>query len=80
MLIFSNPSVLAYFWGAQNNHLTEMVLLSTHNICFGLEMRLIFNYTVLSRGHGKRLYGEYPACTIPHWHAINKGCENTMPN
>ena len=27
--------------GAQMNSLTEMVLLSTYNICFGLEMRKI---------------------------------------
>ena len=25
--------------GAQKNHLNEMVLLSTHNICFGREMK-----------------------------------------
>ena len=31
----SGPLVLVYDLGAQNNHLTEMVLLSTHNICFG---------------------------------------------
>ena len=35
LLIFSYPSVLTYFWGAQKNRLIETVLLSTHNICFG---------------------------------------------
>ena len=33
--IFSYPSVLSFVLGAQKNHLTETVLLSTHNICFG---------------------------------------------
>ena len=33
--IFSYPYVLAYVLGAQKNRLIEMVLLSTHNICFG---------------------------------------------
>ena len=33
--LFSNPSVLTYVLGAQKNHLIEIVLLSTHNICFG---------------------------------------------
>ena len=32
-------------------HLSEMVLLSTHNICFGGEIRkIIFDYVILSRG------------------------------
>ena len=33
--IFSYPSVLTFVLGAQKNRLIEMVLLSTHNICFG---------------------------------------------
>ena len=33
--IFSYPSVSTYVVGAQKNHPIEMVLLSTHNICFG---------------------------------------------
>ena len=33
--IFSYPAVLKDVLGAQKNHLNEMVLLSTHNICFG---------------------------------------------
>ena len=33
--IFSYPSVLAYVFSAQKNGLNEMVLMSTHNICFG---------------------------------------------
>ena len=35
---------------AQKNHLIEAVVLTTYNICFGLEMRkLIFDYTLLTR-------------------------------
>ena len=37
-LIFSNPSVLTFVLGAQKNRFIEMVLLSTHNICFGGEI------------------------------------------
>ena len=33
--VFSYPSVLKFVLGAQKNHLIEMVILSTHNICFG---------------------------------------------
>ena len=29
------PSVLTFFFDAQKNRLIKMVLLSTHNICFG---------------------------------------------
>ena len=37
--------------GAQKNCLVKMVLLSTHNICFGWEIRKInFCYTLLSGG------------------------------
>ena len=37
--------------GAQKNRLIETVLLSTHNICFGLEIKkIIFQYTLLSGG------------------------------
>ena len=38
MLIFRFPSALTYVLGAQKNRLIEMVLLSTHNIPFGLEI------------------------------------------
>ena len=42
--LFSYPSVPTFVLGAQKNHLIEMVLLSTHNICFGWEIRkLVFN-------------------------------------
>ena len=46
--------------GAQKKHLIEMILLSTHNICFGVEMRKLgFNYwyALLSIGllHGEAL-------------------------
>ena len=33
---------------AQKNHLNEMVLLSTHNICFCLEMRKMIFYNTLT--------------------------------
>ena len=37
--------------GAQKNRLTETVLLSTHNICFGWEMiKIAFQYALLSGG------------------------------
>ena len=35
MFISSYPLVVAHALGAQKNHLIEMALLSTHNICFG---------------------------------------------
>ena len=34
-IVFSYPSFLTVVLGAQKNHLSEMVLLSSHNICFG---------------------------------------------
>ena len=37
--IFSYPSVLTCVLGTQKNRLIETVLLSTHNICFGCEIR-----------------------------------------
>ena len=40
--IFSYPSILTYVLGAQKNCLNETVLLSTHNICLGLEIRNLF--------------------------------------
>ena len=50
LLIFSYPSVLRYGLGAQKNCLIEKVLLSTHNICFGLEIRIkIFWYPFLTK-------------------------------
>ena len=43
--IFSYPSVQTFVLGAQRNRLIETVLLSTHNICSGWEIRkLIFTY------------------------------------
>ena len=38
-------SVITFVLGVKKNHLIEMVLLSTHNICFGN-----FHNTLLSRG------------------------------
>ena len=47
--MFSNTCFLAYVLGAQKNRLIETVLLSTHNICFGWEIRkLFFRYALLS--------------------------------
>ena len=34
------------------NHLNETVLLITHNICFGREIRKFFDYALLSGGLG----------------------------
>ena len=42
------PSVLTYVLGAQKNRLIDTVLLSTHNINFGWEIRKsIFDYTFI---------------------------------
>ena len=49
--MFSYPLVLSYVLGAQKNRLIETVLLSTHNICFGWEIRkILFRYTLLTKG------------------------------
>ena len=41
---------LSYVLGAQKNRLIESVLLSTHNICFGLEIRkLVFCDTHITK-------------------------------
>ena len=51
LYIFSYLSVLTFVLGAQKNRLNETVLLSTHNIWIGWEIRkLIFDYTLLSGG------------------------------
>ena len=58
-LIFSYPSILTYVLGDQKNRLNEKVLLSTHNICFGREIRkLIFIYALFTKdlGEWKRIY------------------------
>ena len=39
MSIFLSISFKHLFFGAQKNHLIEMVLLSTNDICFGIEIR-----------------------------------------
>ena len=42
------PIIFSICFGAQKNRLNETVLLSTHNICFGWEIRkLFFCYTLL---------------------------------
>ena len=43
------PIILAYVLGAQKNRLIETVLLSTHNICFGWEIKLVFRYALLTK-------------------------------
>ena len=49
--LFSYPLILTYGFGAQKNRLIETVLLSTYNICFGLEIKkIIFQYALLSGG------------------------------
>ena len=50
LLIFSYPSDVTYVLGVQKNHLIETVLLSTHNIAFGWEIRKIFFVTLLTKG------------------------------
>ena len=39
LLLFSYPSILTFVLDAKKNRLIETVLLSTHNICFGSEIR-----------------------------------------
>ena len=41
MNMFLHMFFFTYVLGAQKNHLIEMVLLSTHNICFDWEIRKI---------------------------------------
>ena len=44
------PMILAYVLDAQKNRLIETVLLNTHNICFGWEIRkLFFCYALLTK-------------------------------
>ena len=45
MQLFSYAAILTSVLGAQKNHLIERVLLSTHNIYFGGEIRKIFSVT-----------------------------------
>ena len=56
------PIVLAYFLSTQKKRLIKTILLSTHNICFGREIRKLFSVThsylkshkeVVSRQHLK---------------------------
>ena len=55
MIIFLSISLNMCF-GAQKNRLSEVVLLSTHNICFGWEIRkIMFRYTPVSGGLAKGL-------------------------
>ena len=39
MRLFSYPLVKTCIVGAQKSHLIETVLMSTHNICYGTEIR-----------------------------------------
>ena len=51
IVIIFLPINLNMCLGAQKNHLIESVLLSTHNICFGLDIKkIVFQYTLLSEG------------------------------
>ena len=44
--VFTDPG--SFVLVAQKNHLIETVLLSTHNICFGCEIRkVVFNHMLL---------------------------------
>ena len=45
--MFSFPSVLTFVLGAQKNCLNETILLSTHNICFGCEIRQLIVITLI---------------------------------
>ena len=57
LLFVSYPSVKAYILGAQKNCLIETVLLSTHNMCFGPEIRkFIFDYMPLNTAAITRLF------------------------
>ena len=45
------PINLSLCLGAQKNRLTEAVLLSTQNLCFGWEIKkIVFQYPLLSGG------------------------------
>ena len=51
MRLFPYPSISTCVLGAQKNRLIETVLSSTHNICFGWEIKIInFKYALLSGG------------------------------
>ena len=60
--------------GAQKNRLIETVLLSTHNICFGWEMRILFFcYALLTKGLFKVGFG------IPqHLHLHERSSFNSL--
>ena len=58
--IFSYPSILIKVLGAQNNPLIETVILSTHNISFGREIRKLFLcYALLTKGCTEKDYYIY---------------------
>ena len=67
--------------GAQKNRLIEMVLLSTHNICFGWEIRkLNFHYTRLTKVLNlgwvhSRYYEQHIRADLGKWHRL--GCTVT---
>ena len=49
LYLFPYPLFLTSVLGAKKNRLIETVLLSTHSICFGSEIRkIIFQYAFLS--------------------------------
>ena len=59
--------------GAQMNRLIETVLLSTHNICFELEIRnFIFDYVLLSVGLHTYLFGLPPILFLPDMNRFHR--------
>ena len=67
--------------GAQKNHLIETVLLSTHSICFGWEIRkLDFRYTLLTNVLGDGAYRQSGVKNsylwFLHFSGETKNCEN----
>ena len=66
--IFPGPSVLTSVLGAQKNRLREMVLLSTHNICFGWKMKKLYLInSFLSKGLCSLLKHQY---IIYQWYLL----------
>ena len=49
LLLFLYPSIKTFVLGTQKNRLIETVLLSTHNICFGWEIKkIVFQNALIS--------------------------------
>ena len=55
-------------FGCSKNHLIEMVLLSTHNICFGWEIRkLNFRYTLITKVLKECMIIKYKKNLMHYW-------------